>query len=49
MDEFSERISRLLDRLEQKDDRIEKLTSDLIALKNLKEAAQNCPYTHKGK
>ena len=47
MNEFSERISRLLDRLEQKDDRIEKLTGDLIALKDLKEAAQNCPYTNK--
>ena len=47
MDEFSDRISRLLDRLEKKDDRIEKLTEDLIALKELKEAAQNCPYRNK--
>lgn len=44
MNEFSERISRLLDRLEKKDDKIEQLMNELIALKDLKEAAQSCPY-----
>lgn len=44
MNEFSERISRLLDRLEKKDDKIEQLMNELIALKDLKEAAKSCPY-----
>lgn len=48
MDEFSARITRLLDRLEIKDERIEKLTGELIALKDLKEAYQSCPYKNGG-
>ena len=44
MNEFSVRINRLLDRLEKKDDRIEQLTNDLIALKEIKEQMETCPY-----
>ena len=44
MNEFSERISRLLDRLEKKDDRIEKLTNDILVLKDIKEQLETCPY-----
>ena len=44
MNEFSSRVERLLDMINKKDERIESLVSDLIALKDLKEAAQSCPY-----
>lgn len=44
MNEFSERINRLLDRLEKKDARIEQLTDDILALKDIKEQMETCPY-----
>ena len=44
MNEFSTRITRLLDRLEAKDARIEKLTDDILALKDIKEQIETCPY-----
>ena len=44
MNEFSVRINRLLDRLEKKDDRIESLTNDILALKDIKEQLETCPY-----
>ena len=44
MNEFSGRINRLLDRLEKKDARIEQLTDDILALKDIKERMEMCPY-----
>ena len=47
MDMLLERVGKLLATIELKDTRIDELTKDLIALKDLKEAAQNCPYRNK--
>ena len=44
MDIQNDRTNSLLDRIEKKDDRIEQLTTELFAMKDLKEAYQHCPY-----
>lgn len=44
MNEFSGRIEGLLDRIDKKDARIEQLTNDILALKDIKEQIENCPY-----
>ena len=44
MDEQNDRTNSLLDRIDKKDDRIEKLTSELLSMKDLKEAYEHCPY-----
>ena len=48
MDEQNDRTNSLLDRIDKKDDRIEKLTSEILAMKALKEAYKSCPYKHGG-
>lgn len=44
MDIQNDRTNSLLDRIEKKDDRIEQLTTELFAMKDLKDAYQHCPY-----
>ena len=47
MNEFSIRINRLLDRLENKDSRIEQLTDEIMQLKDIKEQIKACPYKNR--
>lgn len=44
MDEFSARVEKLLDMINRKDERIEQLTTDILALKEVKDAVESCPY-----
>ena len=44
MDTLLERVGKCLNMIEIKDQRIESLTSELLAMKDLKEAYQHCPY-----
>lgn len=44
MNEFSSRVEKLLEMITKKDERIEQLTSDILALKDIKEKIDTCPY-----
>ena len=44
MDMQNDRTNSLLDRIEKKDDRIDQLTSELLELKNIRDAVLTCPY-----
>ena len=44
MDMQNDRTNNLLDRIEKKDDQITKLTYDLIAMKDIKDKFDTCPY-----
>ena len=48
MDTLLERVGKCLNMIEIKDQRIESLTSELLAMKDLKEAYQSCPYKNGG-
>ena len=48
MDEFSARVEKLLDMINRKDERIEQLTTDILALKDVKDAVLTCPYRKGG-
>lgn len=48
MDEFSARVEKLLDMINRKDERIEQLTTDILALKEVKDAVESCPYRNGG-
>lgn len=47
MDMQNDRTNSLLDRIEKKDDRIDQLTSELLELKNIRDAVLTCPYRNK--
>ena len=47
MDMQNDRTNNLLDRIEKKDDQITKLTYDLIAMKEIKDSFDTCPYRTK--
>lgn len=44
MDMQNDRTNSLLDRIEKKDDRIDQLTSELLELKDIRDAVLTCPY-----
>lgn len=44
IDKLLDRVGRLLTTIETKDSRIESLTSELLSMKDLKDAYQHCPY-----
>ena len=44
MDMQNDRTNNLLDRIEKKDEQITKLTYDLIAMKEIKDTFDTCPY-----
>lgn len=48
MDTLLERVGKCLNMIEIKDQRIESLTSELLAMKDLKDAYQHCPYKNGG-
>ena len=48
MDKLLDRVGRLLTTIEQKDSRIESLTSELLSMRDLKDAYQHCPYRNGG-
>lgn len=48
MDTLLERVGKCLNMIEIKDQRIESLTSELLAIKDLKDAYQHCPYRNGG-
>lgn len=48
MDELSARVEKLLDMITKKDERIEQLTTDILALKDVKDAVLTCPYRKGG-
>ena len=48
MDMLLERVGKCLNMIEIKDNRIEQLTTELLELKDLKEAYQHCPYKNGG-